>query len=194
VTITFVAEKQTFWIAHEESALEHGILETGENISTGLTHLETYEDPRDWNSRLVLLRKDYERALDAWLRVLRLRDPLAKLADYRWHKETGGMTLPDGMSILTTREAQAQITSTTLALSLGTVEPPVRWKAESGWVSLGRDEIGFVAAAVALHVKTCFAAEEEVQSRLEADPDLDVLAAFDATYAQMMAAEMEAMS
>ena len=190
MTHTFVAEKQTFWIAHSDEALEHGILEPTEQISTGQPYLEIYDDPRQWNTRLVLLRKDYQKALAEWQRVLRLREPLAHLADYRWRRETGGVELPDGTNILTTREAQAQITSTVLSLSIGSVTPPVRWKAVSGWVSLGAEEMGFLAAAVALHVKVCFMAEETVQGQLESEPTLDVEQAFEAAYNDLISAEL----
>ena len=189
IDITNDTDGPMFWIAHGPE-VESGRLDVGGRLSTGRDYLETYPSPRQWNARLIALRTDYPKALAEWQRVLRLRDPLAHLADYRWRRETGGMELPDGTNILTTREAQAQITSTVLSLSIGLVTPPVRWKAESGWVSLGVEEMGLLVAAVALHVKVCFMAEEAVQGQLENEPTLDVEQAFEAAYDDLMSTEM----
>ena len=194
MTHDFTAVIQTYWIAHGPDALHYGVLEPDQPMQTGLPYLETYPSQRAQDCRIADLRRDYAPAVAEWLETLRLRDPVAKLADYRWRRETGGMTLPDGTEILTTREAQAQITSTMLSMNVGIVEPPVRWKAQSGWVSLGLAELVFVAAAVALHVKVCFQAEEEVQAQLAGDPGLDVVSSFDATYAQLITAAMAEMS
>lgn len=189
MTHEFTAMIQTFWIAHNPTELKSGTLKPGERISTGLDYLETHESALVQRQRLAALAHDYPRALAEWLQLERLRDPRARLADYRWQRETGGMTLPDGTVILTTREAQSQITSTVLSLSIGAATPPIRWKAESGWVSLGTEELGFVAAAVSLHVKLCFQAEEVVELQLRQDPSINVITAFDAAYSEMMATE-----
>ena len=182
MTTHFAAEKQTFWIAHSEEALEQGILEAGEALDTGQPNLETYADPREWNRRLVLLRKDYPRALAEWLEAKRLRDPLAHLADYRWQRETGGLTLTTGPRIQTTRESQAQMTSTLVALAEGMVAEPVQWKAETGWVPMTLAQLKTAATEVANHVAKCFEAEEYVALELADDPTLDVEAAFEAAY------------
>ena len=190
MTHSYTATKPTYWIAHSQDHLASGFLAEGQSISSGADHFETYDSARVQAARLVTLRSDYEKAVAEWQETLRLRDPVEKLADYRWRIETGGMVLPDGTNILTTREAQAQITSTVLSLSIGSVTPPVRWKAESGWVSLDVEEMGFLAAAVSLHVKVCFMAEEAVQGQLENEPTLDVEQAFDTAYDDLMSAEM----
>ena len=185
MTNSFVATTQTFWIAHDEDELEHGVIEAGERIDTGLPYLETYEDPRQWNGRVVLLRKDYPTALARWLETVRLRDPLAHLADYRWQKETGGLTLTTGPLIRTDRISQSQMTSTLTALAENMVAEPVQWKAESGWVSWTRVQLKAAATEVAHHVAKCFQAEETVALQLPDDPTLDVEAAFDAAYAAL---------
>ena len=179
----FTATSEAFWIAHdEEGHLEHGVLAPQERISTGLAYLETYTDPREWNSRLVLLRKDYNTALAQWQEALRLRDPLAHLADYRWRKETGGFMLTSGVQVSTRRDSQAMLTSTLAALTQGMLQEPVRWKAESGWLDLTADQLRAMASEVAAHVSRCFGAEQRVAALLIADPALDVEAAFDAEY------------
>jgi hypothetical protein len=75
VTHSYTAEKETFWIAHQADALESGVLEAEGQLDTGLLYLETYDDPREWNTRLNHLRADYPKALAAWLDVVRLRVP-----------------------------------------------------------------------------------------------------------------------
>lgn len=180
---SFIADEQMFWIAHSEDALEHGVVDAGEHFRTGQKYLETYTSPRQFSIRLTALRTNYEKARDEWIETLRLREPLAHLADYRWRKETGGLTLTTGETILTTRESQSQMTSTITALTEGMVQEPVQWKAQSGWVSWTQAEIKAAATEVATHVAKCFSAEELVAVQIETDPTLDVEAVFDLTYA-----------
>ena len=182
MTHHFDADTQTFWIAHAEDVLEHGILGAGESLDTGQPFLETYTDIRDWNRRLVFLRKNYAAALAEWLETLRLRDPLAHLADYRWRKETGGLDLTTGIRVRTDRTSQSQMTSSLTALAEGMVAEPVMWKAESGWVAWTRADLVAAATEVAAHVAKCFAAEEVVALEVAEDPTIDVEAAFDAAY------------
>jgi hypothetical protein len=68
-------------------------------------------------------------------------DPYAVLSDLRWRRETGGLTLPDGTIVSTTRESQSLIIGTVLGIQTGLITGPVAWKAESGWVSLNGPEI-----------------------------------------------------
>lgn len=103
-------------------------------------------------------------------------DLAALLADHRWQKETGGVTLPDGRVIQTTREAQAQVSSTFAALSAGLVQS-VEWKAEGGWVSVTLAQFAPIAGLVVDHVRRCFVAERVVGGQIEAAKTLDDLAA-----------------
>lgn len=182
MTHHFEADKRTFWVSHSEDALEHGVLDAGESLDTGQPYLETYTSPREWSRRLNFLRKNYAAALAEWLEVLRLRDPLAHLADYRWRKETGGLDLTTGIRVRTDRVSQSQMTSTLTALAEGMVQEPVQWKAESGWVTWTRADLKQAATEVAEHVRKCFAAEEAVALEVAGDPTIDVEAAFDAAY------------
>ena len=115
------------------------------------------------------------------------------LADYRWRKETGGVALPDGGAIDTTREAQAQVSSAFNALSSGMIES-AEWKSRLGWVTVTLAEFGLIAGMVAKHVQACFSAERTVTLDIEAAETVDDLAAldisgaFDAAYRAAMTA------
>lgn len=100
----------------------------------------------------------------------------ARLADIRWRKETGGVTLPIDQTIQTTREAQAQIASTYSSLKDGLVTA-ADWKAEGGWVSVTLNEFQPIAQAVAAHVQACFAAERQVSDQIEAAQTISELKA-----------------
>lgn len=110
----------------------------------------------------------------------------ADLADLRWRRETGGLSLPGGMSIITTRESQAQIAGVVQSINAGLISEPIDWKLASGWQQLTTAQITSVAGAVADHVKQCFAAERAVTAQMDAiTGDLagfDIVAAFDAAY------------
>jgi hypothetical protein len=134
---------------------------------------------------LAALARDYPRALADWLETLRLRDPVAKLADHRWRYETAGLELPGGQRIQTTRESQAQITAVINSLQMGLIAEPVTYKLDSGWADLSADHVTAVAQAVGAHVKACFRAERTVAAQLDAmdDPtDADVTGLFEAAY------------
>lgn len=111
----------------------------------------------------------------------------ADLANLRWQRETGGLALPGGMSIITTRESQAQIAGVVQSINAGLISEHVDWKLASGWQQLTTAQITAVAGAVADHVKQCFAAERAVTAQMDAIAgDLsgfDIVAAFDAAYA-----------
>jgi hypothetical protein len=183
MTHNFTAVNPTYWIAHSLGTIQSGYLDEGQSLSTGQDYFENYDNPLVQKQRLAALAQDYPAAVAQWLEVLRLRDPLAHLADYRWQKETGGLTLTTGARIRTGRVSQSQMTSTLTALNEGMVQEPVQWKAESGWLAWNRADLVAAATEVATHVNKCFAAEEVVALELADDPTIDVEAAFDAAYA-----------
>lgn len=185
MTHNFTATETTYWIAHEIGSLTDGVLEPGESVSTGLDYFETYTSGLTQSQRLGALKSNYEVAAAQWRETLRLQDPVAHLADYRWQKETGGLTLTTGPRIRTDRISQSQMTSTLTALAEQMVPEPVQWKAESGWVSMTRVQLKAAATEVANHVSKCFQAEEMVALDIEEDPTIDVEAAFDAAYAAL---------
>jgi hypothetical protein len=176
-----------YWIAHEAGQVKHGTLDPGGRVSTGLAHVERHTSPREWKRRRVFLAADYDAALREWLAVERLADPIEYLSDLRWRRETGGLTLPDGRTIRTTRESQSQIVGAVTSLSMGLMAEPIEWKLESGWVHLSAAQITGIAALVSRHVAACFGAERAVAEQLDADAATEIEAAFDAAYASIMA-------
>ena len=76
----------------------------------------------------------------------------------RWEKETGGLTLPSGITVGTRTEDQNRITTVIANAQLAGVTT-VNFKAASGWVTLQLSEVQTLAAAIALHVQACFSAE-----------------------------------
>ena len=113
----------------------------------------------------------------------------AALADIRWHRETGGLTLPDGSRISTTRESQAQIAGVVQSIGAGLVSDQIDWKMASGWQTLSPTQVTAIAATVAGHVKRCFAAERAVCALLDSTAgdlsDIDLVQAFEGAYADL---------
>lgn len=93
----------------------------------------------------------------------------------RWEVETGGLTLPNGVSVATGIDDQNRITSVIANARLAALET-VSFKAASGWVTLTLAELESVAATIALHVQQCFCAE---RAHYEAIDALDALYAND---------------
>ena len=77
---------------------------------------------------------------------------------YRWEVETGGITLPGGIKVATALDDQNRITTVVANARLAGLEQ-VKFKAASGWTTLAVAEVEGIAAAIALHVQACFAAE-----------------------------------
>ena len=91
----------------------------------------------------------------------------------RWDVMTGGITLPGGISVGTTIDDQNRVTSVIANAQLAGVES-MDFKAESGWVTLSLDQVRGIAAAVALHVHACYAAERAHHEAIAAASDADL--------------------
>lgn len=76
----------------------------------------------------------------------------------RWEVETGGLTLPTGVKVATALGDQNRITTVVADARLAGLDS-VKFKAASGWVTLSVAEVEAIAAAIAMHVQACFAAE-----------------------------------
>ena len=87
----------------------------------------------------------------------------------RWEKETGGLTLPNGVTVDTRTDDQNRITTVIANAQLAGVTS-VDFKAASGWVTLTLADVQAIAAAIALHVQACFSAE---RAHHEAIAELD---------------------
>lgn len=110
---------------------------------------------------------------------------LPELADIRWRHEVSGITLPNGTPVRTDRHTQTQLTAAVVQVQAGVLSE-VRWKLETGFVTLSGPEITAIATAVTGHVAACFAAEETVAAQIAAAATvedlraIDIQAAFDA--------------
>ena len=91
----------------------------------------------------------------------------------RWDVMTGGVTLPGGISVGTTIDDQNRVTSVIANAQLAGVES-MDFKAESGWVTLSLDQVRGIAAAVALHVHACYAAERAHHEAIAAASDAEL--------------------
>lgn len=90
----------------------------------------------------------------------------AEIAAARYAAEISGITL-DGVEIRTDRESQALITGAALA-AMQDENYILKWKAVSGFVELGAEQVMSVAQAVRQHVQSCFDREAELQTAIEA--------------------------
>lgn len=80
------------------------------------------------------------------------------LAAYRYEKEVGGLTMPNGMRVATDDRSKSLITGA----RLDTMADPTiltDWKADTGWIQINADTVAMIATAVAAHVRACFTAE-----------------------------------
>ena len=52
----FIATQTTWWIAHNDDDVVHsGTLTEGNRVTTGQPNLETFDNRRDWEDRLLIL-------------------------------------------------------------------------------------------------------------------------------------------
>ena len=93
----------------------------------------------------------------------------------RWDVMTGGVTLPGGISVGTTIDDQNRVTSVIANAQLAGVES-MDFKAESGWVTLSLDQVRGIAAAVAIHVHACYAAERAHHNAIAAASETELMA------------------
>lgn len=91
----------------------------------------------------------------------------AAITKKRWEVETGGITLPTGVSVSTGIDDQNRITSVIANARLAGLDS-VSFKAASGWVTLTLAELEGVAAAIAVHVQQCFNAEHAHHEAIDA--------------------------
>ena len=179
-----IVTSKTWWIGygplHEQAdgrflprTLGFGVVDAGGQIASGAVHLETFQDDATWRVRIRALGGDPPEDEDA---PETEDDPLpsepyARLARIRYDREVGGITLPNGMSVYTTRETQAQLSGTVSSYSMGLISGVIDWKAPSGWVEIDEATVQMIAQAVAAHVQRCFSSERRTVSDLDAMSD-----------------------
>ena len=93
----------------------------------------------------------------------------------RWDVMTGGVTLPGGISVGTTIDDQNRISSVIANAQMAGVES-MDFKAQSGWATLSLDQVRGIAAAVALHVHACYAAERAHHEAIAAASETELMA------------------
>lgn len=96
------------------------------------------------------------------------RNVKRKITSQRWQVETGGITLPDGTHLLTTREDQAVITS---AVTRAMLKPEVAvdYKMASGaWATVDAATMTTMGLAVSAHVEACFSRERALHELVDA--------------------------
>lgn len=92
---------------------------------------------------------------------------LAQLADWRYALEVGGVTV-EGIAVSTSRQSQAQLTSTYANLKDGLISS-VEWKQIGGsFATLNLTQMEKIVAAVALHVQTSFSTEKFYSEQIKA--------------------------
>lgn len=104
----------------------------------------------------------------------------AAVAKLRYEKETGGISA-SGVLVKTDRESQAMLTGAWVRVQQ---EPTalIDWKADSGWVQIGKPTVESLAVAVGAHVQACFTAEKSHSEAIEALPDtVAAIEAYDIT-------------
>ncbi|MBI1261269.1 MAG: DUF4376 domain-containing protein [Rhizobiales bacterium] len=103
-----------------------------------------------------------DKVAGVWTEIIAWVDPIPPsvvelkeyLAELRWEAETGGI-MASGMSIDTSRESQAMLTSAYLLMQRDP-ERVIRWKTRTGTVNLNAEAITSIADIVANHVQDCF--------------------------------------
>ena len=92
---------------------------------------------------------------------------LAELADFRWSKEVGGITI-DGMVIETTDRSKTLVTG---ALMMAQANPAATFQfktTDNQYVQIDAAQMIGVYQAIGAHVQTCFAREQEVAALINA--------------------------
>lgn len=100
------------------------------------------------------------------------------IAAIRWEKETGGITLTNGISVKTDRESQGTIFNGYSSLKNGLVASSM-WKFAGEWVEVTLPDIEPIAQAVSRHVRACFSAEKAVSDLIDKATDTNALLAID---------------
>lgn len=76
----------------------------------------------------------------------------------RWEIEIGGLTLPNGVKILTSIDDQNRIATSIQGMETAGLNE-IDFKSYSGWVKLTLAELKQISIAVTMHVEQCFARE-----------------------------------
>ncbi|MGU3475628.1 DUF4376 domain-containing protein [Methylobacterium sp. D48H] len=95
-------------------------------------------------------------------------DLVAYAATKRYAVETGGIVV-GGAKVATDRDSQGMI-GNAFAYVTASGAASVRFKAASGWIALSADQVKALALAVGAHVQAAFAAEDDLDAAINANP------------------------
>lgn len=76
----------------------------------------------------------------------------------RWEIETGGVTLPNGVKILSGVDDQNRIATSIQGMETAGLNE-IDFKSSSGWVKLTLADLKQISVAITMHVEKCFARE-----------------------------------
>jgi len=123
------------------------------------------DEARDWNPAVGIV--EVTRTF-SWPPLPEIKaEKMAALARRRWEVETGGLAV-GGVMVATDRESQALIAGKQLYLDKVPAATEVKWKAESGWVTIPHAQFEQIAIAVAEHIQSCFDREGELAAAIDA--------------------------
>lgn len=107
----------------------------------------------------------------------RKANALAALADIRWQKETGGITL-NGLKVATDDRSKLLILG---KRTKAAADPSLtfQWKTPTGFITLTAEQIVAIADAVEAHVQACFDREAALVLEIEAAKNPEQLAAIE---------------
>lgn len=92
----------------------------------------------------------------------------AYAADHRWRKETGGVTLPNGVIVRTDDAAQRKVAELRRRAAAGEIPLPFSFKAETGWIDADLSAIQAIDQAIAAHVAACYTLERQIDNEIDA--------------------------
>ena len=101
-----------------------------------------------------------------------------EVTNLRWIQETGGITLPNGVQILTGIDDQNRIASAIQGMQQAGLNE-VDFKAASGWVKLTLEELQQIASLIVVHVQACFTQERAYHEAIDVCTSLEELNAID---------------
>ena len=96
----------------------------------------------------------------------------------RWAIETGGITLPNGITVRTGIDDQTRINSVITGMRSEGYET-VDFKAASGWVELSLEELRVIRGFIAGHVRACYAAERAHHDAIAVLPTMQAAQSYD---------------
>lgn len=142
----------------DETGLPESAIEVSEQLYSSLLGKEIEAGP-DGIPRLTIaeFRKELKKQVTA----------------KRWEIETGGINLPNGVSIDTSTNSQDRITSVIVNAEIAGIDI-VDFKADNGWVTMNLSDVKSIATVIAYHVQACFSSERIHHEAIDTLPDSEV--------------------